>query len=149
MFWRALFAFIALPGVVAILVPALIVLYAPGAAGIQPVGFLPLILGTILLLWCTRDFYVLGKGTLALSAPPRRIVVTGLYRYTRNPMYVAVCLMLVGWAASFGSVYVLIYALAVLIFFHLRVVLFEEPWMARLHGKAYEQYCATVPRWLL
>jgi len=148
MFWRAVIAFLALPGVVAFLVPALIVRSASRAGDLQPVGLVPSIVGILLLLWCVRDFYVSGKGTLAPWAPPRNLVVTGPYRYSRNPMYVAVGLILFGWAAAFSSTTLLFYALVVIAAFHLRVVLGEEPWLARTHGDAWEQYRARVPRWL-
>lgn len=148
LFWRALLAFLALPGIVAFLVPWLLVRNPSGAAGFHPLGLLPLAIGAILLLWCVRDFYVAGKGTLAPWSPPRRLVVAGLYRYSRNPMYVSVGIILLGWAATFGSSRILIYALIVIVAFHLRVVLGEEPWLARTHGSAWEEYRARVPRWL-
>ena len=104
MLWRALFAFLALPGIVAIAVPAWYAARALGAgAPFHAVGLLPLVLGFALLLWCVRDFYVAGKGTLAPWSPPRHLVTIGLYRHSRNPMYVAVTLMLIGWSLSFAS----------------------------------------------
>lgn len=72
----------------------------------------------------------------------------GLYRYSRNPMYVSVALVLSGWAAAFGSWGLFLYAVAIVGVFHLRVVLGEEPWLARTHGEQWEQYTAHVPRWL-
>jgi len=91
---------------------------------------------------------VRGKGTLAPWSPPENLVVAGLYRYTRNPMYVAVTLILVGWAVSFGLRGLYLYAAAVAAAFHLRVVLGEEPWLARTHGAQWEEYARRVPRWL-
>jgi len=143
---RALLAFVACPGIVAIAIPV-IWLRATSQQLVQALGLLPLAVGFVALLWCVRDFYVSGKGTLAPWAPPRNLVVVGLYRYTRNPMYVAVTLVLVGWAWSFASSGLLIYALVVAIAFHLRVVLGEEPWLARTHGIEWEQYAKHVPRW--
>ena len=147
LFVRALLAFLALPGVVAYLVPWL---FLPPASewSIHLIGLLPFALGTTLLLWCVRDFYVSGKGTLAPWAPPQNLVVTGLYRYSRNPMYLAVVLILCGWALMFRSASLAIYALVVVMAFHLRVVLNEEPYLARRHGDRWVQYKATVPRWL-
>ncbi|HEY3520668.1 MAG TPA: isoprenylcysteine carboxylmethyltransferase family protein [Rhodanobacteraceae bacterium] len=106
------------------------------------------VLGTTSLLWCVRDFYVAGKGTLAPWAPPQELVVVGLYRHSRNPMYVAVALILLGWAAAFLSYGLFVYALAVMAAFHLRVVFGEEPWLARTHGFAWQQYTRRVRRWL-
>ena len=144
---RAVLAFVVLPGTVAFLVP--LFLLAPRAPG-QPfdaLGIIPLTLGAVLLLWCVRDFYVAGKGTLAPWAPPQTLVVTGLYRLSRNPMYVAVVLVLCGWALGFRSGPLAIYAFAVTIAFHLRVVFGEEPWLARIHGDGWVRYKAQVPRW--
>jgi protein-S-isoprenylcysteine O-methyltransferase Ste14 len=75
-------------------------------------------------------------------------VVTGLYRFSRNPMYIAVVLMLGGWALGFRSRPLAIYALAALVVFHFRVVWFEEPFLAGTHGEQWTRYKAAVPRWL-
>ena len=101
-----------------------------------------------MLLWCVRDFYVSGRGTLAPWVPPRELVVVGLYRMSRNPMYVSVILVLVGWAVGFRSMPLALYALAVAVGFHLRVVLGEEPWLAQTHGEKWVRYRDRVPRWL-
>ncbi len=148
LFLRALLAFVACPGMVAYAVPALVVLFGTATGARHLAGLALLVPGTILLLWCVRDFYVAGRGTLAPWTPPEKLVVVGLYRYSRNPMYVAVALVLLGWAATFGSATLLVYALCVVTAFHLRVVFGEEPWLARRHGAAWHEYCARVPRWL-
>lgn len=152
MFGRALLAFLACPGMVAYVVPGYWAWRLPPdrnptvlAAGL---GALFLSMGTLLLLWCVRDFYVSGKGTLAPWAPPEALVRTGLYRVSRNPMYLAVSLVLLGWAAAFRTPGLWIYGGLVLVAFHLRVVLGEEPWLARRHGKAWQEYCDQVPRWI-
>lgn len=149
MFWRAVLAFLACPGVVAFVLPTLIILAGKPAPQLHPVGLVVLTVGTLTLLWCVRDFYVAGKGTLAPWAPPQELVVVGLYRYSRNPMYVSVSLVLLGWAVSFWSLTMLVYALAVMVAFQLRVVWGEEPWLAERYGQAWRQYCARVPRWLI
>jgi protein-S-isoprenylcysteine O-methyltransferase Ste14 len=145
-FWKALLAFVAMPSMVAFVVPWLL---RPDGAPLRPIGLLPLALGTLLLLWCVRDFHVVGRGTLAPWAPPERLVTVGLYRVSRNPMYVAVLTILVGWALSFGSRALWIYAAAIAVAFQLRIVYGEEPWLARTHGDAWTAYAARVPRWLL
>jgi protein-S-isoprenylcysteine O-methyltransferase Ste14 len=150
MAWRALLAFLALPGVVAIAVPAWMAASASrSSARLHPVGVLPLLVGFALLVWCAREFYVAGQGTLAPWSPPRHLVTTGLYRYSRNPMYVAVAMMLAGWAVTFASSALAIYAGFVIGAFHLRVVYGEEPWLARTHGAAWDEYRSRVPRWLV
>ncbi|MCG3189353.1 MAG: hypothetical protein LKCHEGNO_01713 [Burkholderiaceae bacterium] len=148
MFWRALLAFIAMPGMVAFAIPA-VWLWWSGALHLQqPWGLLPLAAGAVGLLWCVRDFYVQGKGTLAPWSPPQNLVVVGLYRYSRNPMYVCVLLTLLGWAASFVSSGLLLYCALVALAFHLRVVYGEEPWLAQRHGPSWQAYVSRVPRWL-
>jgi protein-S-isoprenylcysteine O-methyltransferase Ste14 len=147
-FRRALVAFLALPGMVALVVPWLL-LRATGDGRFAPAGVPPLVVGLALLLWCVRDFHVAGRGTLAPWAPPERLVVVGLYRVTRNPMYVAVLVMLAGWALGGRTRALWVYAGLVAVAFHLRVVLGEEPWLARRHGEAWARYRARVPRWLV
>jgi protein-S-isoprenylcysteine O-methyltransferase Ste14 len=141
----ALLAFIALPGTIAYIVPPLI---APTPAPPpNPLGALVLVAGTSLLLWCVRDFYVAGRGTLAPWSPPRRLVTVGLYRWSRNPMYVAVALVLVGWAVWYRSRGLLIYAAGVCVAFHLRVLLYEEPTLTRMFGDEFIAYRRRVRRW--
>jgi protein-S-isoprenylcysteine O-methyltransferase Ste14 len=148
MLLRALLAFLLLPGIVAIAVPV-IWLDAAGHDHVASVWGFPLLLaGGAGLLWCVRDFFSSGKGTLAPWDPPRQLVSVGLYRYSRNPMYVCVTLILLGWAFTFGEPGLLIYAACVAVAFELRVVFGEEPWLTRTHGDAWRQYAARVPRWL-
>jgi len=148
MFAKALFAFLALPGVVAFAVPLAWLFAADRTQVVQPLGLVPLALGWVGLVWCVRDFYVRGRGTLAPWSPPAHLVVVGLYRYTRNPMYVAVTLILLGWAVASGLWGLYVYAMVVAIAFHLRVVLGEEPWLSRTHGAQWHEYAQRVPRWL-
>ena len=107
-----------------------------------------LTVGTVLLLWCVRDFHVTGRGTLAPWSPPKHLVRVGLYRISRNPMYVAVTTVLVGWALGYQTRTLVYYAVIVAIAFHLRVVFFEEPWLEQTHGEEWRSYRARVPRWL-
>ena len=82
-----------------------------------------------------------------LTISSRLLVIAGLYRYSRNPMYVGVLLILFGWAAAFGSRGHLVYAAVMCVVFHLRVVYFEEPWLSRTHGRDWDDYRAHVNRW--
>ena len=147
MLGRAILAFVLLPLTVAFAVP--IAFLRPPAAErtFHLAAVVPLLAGTVLLLWCVRDFYISGKGTLAPWSPPRNLVVVGLYRWSRNPMYIAVSLILLGWAAAYRSTALLRYAGFVAILFYVRVVMFEEPWLARRYGEQWERYRAHVPRW--
>jgi protein-S-isoprenylcysteine O-methyltransferase Ste14 len=148
MFLRALLAFLALPGIVAFAIPIYWLISTSRTDLVQLLGLLPLLFGCAGLLWCVRDFYVFGKGTLAPWSPPERLVMAGLYRYSRNPMYVSVVLILVGWAVSFGARGLYWYAFFVGIAFHIRVVMAEEPWLARTYGPAWDNYVRRVHRWL-
>lgn len=148
MFIRALFAFLALPGIVAFAIPIYWLVSSSRTELVQPLGLLPLLVGCAGLFWCVRDFYVFGKGTLAPWSPPQHLVTAGLYRYSRNPMYVSVLLILLGWAVLSGVRGLYGYAIVVGIAFHLRVVLAEEPWLARTHGAAWDDYVRRVRRWL-
>ena len=147
LFLRALFAFLALPGMVAFALPAWWLWRTGHTTLVYPPGLASLVIGVIGLVWCVRDFYVSGKGTLAPWSPPQYLVVVGLYRYSRNPMYVSVALILVGWTITFASKDLLAYTLIVIVAFHLRVVLGEEPWLAGRHGDAWDDYAKRVRRW--
>lgn len=93
-------------------------------------------------------FVVEGHGTPAPVAPPRRLVVGGPFRHTRNPGYVAVVTLVVGQGLVFASPAVLLYAALLALVFHLFVVLYEEPTLRRTFGAEYDAYCRAVPRWL-
>jgi protein-S-isoprenylcysteine O-methyltransferase Ste14 len=144
---RALTAFLVIPGMVAFAIPCAWLWYTSHLRLVHPLGLILHALGFLGLLWSVRDFYVSGRGTLAPWAPPKRLVKVGLYRVTRNPMYGSVVLVLLAWAVSFASIGLLIYALAIVFAFHLRVVFGEEPWLARTYGREWEQYADRVPRW--
>lgn len=141
-----------------ILVPGLFVGYVPFAflfAGPQAdLGFLsylvlPLwLIGAIIILWCFWDFLVKGQGTPAPIDPPKELVVSGLYRYVRNPMYVGVLSMLIGHFFCFWYWSLLMYAGFFFAAFHLFVINYEEPNLKKKFGAAYEHYLKTVPRWI-
>lgn len=146
--WRALLAFLALPGIVAFAVPLAFALRLPSPIAIRPLGIVPVVAGSALLLWCVGEFFFVGRGTLAPWDPPTRLVTTGPYRYSRNPMYVAVATILIGWAITFWLRDLVIYAAAVALAFQLRVVLVEEPLAAQKFPDAWPQYRVRVARWL-
>jgi protein-S-isoprenylcysteine O-methyltransferase Ste14 len=148
MLFRALFAFLALPVVVGGLFPWLLSGVDPWRGQGTVLGWPILFLGVSVLLWCVRDFYVIGQGTLAPWDPPRKLVVVGLYRFMRNPMYVGVLGCVAGWCLIAGSPLLAAYAAALAIAFHLRVILYEEPALARQFGNDWAQYSAAVNRWL-
>lgn len=147
LFLRAVVAVLVLPGVIAFLVPLLVL--APGGAFPPPSPWgWPLVgAGTLLLAACIREFYVAGRGTLAPWSPPQDLVTSGPYHWMRNPMYLGVIAILAGWAVGYASRGLVLYALAMPVVFHLRVIWFEEPWLAKSFGPAWEAYRQRVGRW--
>ncbi|HLO00236.1 MAG TPA: isoprenylcysteine carboxylmethyltransferase family protein [Pyrinomonadaceae bacterium] len=150
---RSVFFTFLLPGTVTILIPYWLI-SSRGAAlssnrqALHYLG-LPLIgIGVAGLLWCIWDFFSEGQGTLAPVDPPKHLVVRGLYRYIRNPMYVSVVTVLLGEAIFFKSVSVLIEAGVFLSLAHLFVMGYEEPALRRKFGDSYERYLRTVGRWI-
>jgi protein-S-isoprenylcysteine O-methyltransferase Ste14 len=89
-----------------------------------------------------------GEGTPVPIAPTRHLVIGGPFRSVRNPGYVAVFALVTAQGLVFGSVRVLAYAGALLVAFHLFVVLYEEPTLRQRFGSEYDRYCRRVPRWL-
>jgi protein-S-isoprenylcysteine O-methyltransferase Ste14 len=147
----ALFLVIA-PGFVAGLVPWWISHWRVGAAFLGlPVlrfaGGVLLAVGAIGLLDSFGRFAMQGVGTPAPVFPTQHLVVTGLYRYVRNPMYVAVVSTILGQGAIFGNAELLKYGALVWLLFHLFVLVYEEPTLRATFGSEYTAYCADVSRW--
>ena len=140
------------PGTVTVLVPWALVAYL--GTGLFDFGALsalaiPLwVLGAAGLLWCAWDFAEKGEGTPAPIDAPKKLVVTGLYRYVRNPMYVSALTILLGQFLWFGSRWVFAYMLFMFTAFHLFITNYEEPNLKRLFGAHFERYARAVPRWL-
>lgn len=144
---RALLAFLAFPALVGGAAPWLLAAGDPARGPPRPAGALVAALGLAALLRCVRDFYVVGRGTLAPWAPPDRLVVVGLYRFVRNPMYLAVLALVGGIAWWRASPRVAAYALLLALAFHLRVVLAEEGSLARAFPDDWPTYARAVHRW--
>lgn len=144
---KAIIGFLALPGTVAFLVPLLITKYDPWKRPFMPMGALGIILGAFILIWCARDFYLSGEGTLTPWEPPKNLVVIGLYRFVRNPMYLGVLTLVLGWSLLFVSPMLVLYLLLLIVSFHLRVIRYEEPRLREQYGDAWEAYRQLVPRW--
>jgi len=119
-----------------------------GLPFLRIVGALMIVAGLPVLLDSFGRFAIQGLGTPAPIAPPQHLVVSGLYRYVRNPMYVAVSLLIFGQGLLFGSVSVLEYGVVVWLGFFAFVLLYEEPTLREKFGKEYEEFCARVPRWV-
>jgi protein-S-isoprenylcysteine O-methyltransferase Ste14 len=138
------------PGTVAGLVPWLITRWqllpgwptAPRAAGIAMI-----ILGLALLVAAFAQFVREGRGTPAPVAPTEQLVVHGLYRFVRNPMYLAVGTVIIGQALLFPSLGVLIWAAVFAVAVGIFVKAYEEPTLQRRYGEQYTTYSAAVPGW--
>lgn len=115
---------------------------------IRFIGLAPMILGTLAILWCYWNFATVGRGTPAPWDPPKELVVRGLYRFVRNPIYVGAFLLILGEAFLLEAGILLLFLIFVIFATHIRVVFFEERSLKRRFGKSYEQYCEAVPRWI-
>ena len=105
-------------------------------------------LGLGILLYCIGLFAVKGKGTLSPADETKHLVVQGLYRYSRNPMYIGVTAMLVAEALFFSSGSLWFYTAVVFLGFNLFILLHEEPRLQRDFGAEYDHYRQSVRRWL-
>ena len=98
--------------------------------------------------WCLWDFATFGRGTPAPINPPKRLVVHGLYRYVRNPMYLGVLLVILAWALYFASGTLLGYAALMALILHVWILIYEEPTLRRSFGDEFDRYKSQVNRWL-
>jgi protein-S-isoprenylcysteine O-methyltransferase Ste14 len=137
------------PGTVAVCVPLLIVRsLSPGSGPWQLASAAVFLIGGAIYAWCVWDFASFGRGTPAPIDAPKKLVVRGLYKYTRNPMYVGVLTTILGWAVLFREPRILLYALCVGMCFHLFVVVYEEPHLQKVFGSSYVEYRGRVGRWI-
>ncbi|MFN8642304.1 MAG: isoprenylcysteine carboxylmethyltransferase family protein [Candidatus Binatia bacterium] len=136
------------PGTVAGWGPWLLTRGAPEAPLAWRLAALPLLaVGVAIYAWCLWDFATFGRGTPAPIDAPQRLVVRGLYRWTRNPMYVGVLATILGWTLYTRSPGLLLYGGLVWGMFQSFVVRYEEPHLRRAFGAEYDAYCAAVGRW--
>jgi protein-S-isoprenylcysteine O-methyltransferase Ste14 len=144
--------FLAAPGVAVGLIPWLLTRWQareplPYWAPLRVLGGLLLLAGLVALIQAFVRFVVEGLGTPAPVAAPERLVVGGVYRYVRNPMYVAVLAAIVGQALLLGRLVLLLYAAAAWLVVAAFVRLYEEPTLAHRFGADYEAYRRAVPAW--
>jgi protein-S-isoprenylcysteine O-methyltransferase Ste14 len=93
-------------------------------------------------------FALQGIGTPAPVFPTRHLVISGLYRYVRNPMYVSVVLTILGQGLVFGNLTLIEYGALVWLLFHAFVRVYEEPVLTATFGDEYRSFCRQVPRWI-
>jgi len=111
-------------------------------------GAVLLIAGIVVAIYCSQLFARIGEGTPVPIEPPRHLVLSGLYRYTRNPIYVADVAILFGLFLHRGELTLLAYTLAMTGALHAWIVWREEPELCRRFGEAYVRYMRSVPRWI-
>ena len=143
-----------------LIVPGTIIFYLPLFLGsqafpnpsanpfIQYLGIGSWLIGGLVATWCVAAFFTLGKGTPDPNNPPQVLVTSGLYRWSRNPMYLGGLLIVLGHWLYFQSWVMLAYLVLVFLLFHSVVIFYEEPYMRRQFGEAHERYCEQVPRWI-
>ena len=119
-----------------------------GLEGARSVGVLLILVGLPGLVDSFARFALQGLGTPAPVAPTKNLVVTGLYRHVRNPIYVALVAVILGQAILFGDWHLLTYGALVWLAFHVFVLAYEEPVLAQSFGTQYEEFRANVPRWI-
>ncbi len=140
---------VVVPATVAVYLPLLMTRgRTPDFGILAAIGYVLMIAGGMVYLRCVWDFFAFGRGTPAPIDAPKKLVVRGLYRYTRNPMYVGVLTTILGWSALFRAVDLVVYGLITGTAFHLFVVVYEEPHLQRVFGASYNDYRARVGRWL-
>ena len=146
-------ATIVVPGAACVLIPYYILISAqisltPPLGILQVMAILIAGLGLYMVVWVSTVFVRQGKGTPIPIDPPTRFVITGLYRYVRNPMYVGALLIVLAEAVYFGSPWLVLYAVGLWAALHTALVVFEEPQLKKRFGADYEQYLKAVPRWI-
>jgi protein-S-isoprenylcysteine O-methyltransferase Ste14 len=154
LFLRNLFFTILQPGMVAGLIPFLIVrddlthILAQPPTVLQYSGALLFLIGTFIMIHCIIKFAIDGRGTLSPADPTKYLVISGLYRYSRNPMYLGVMLILIGETLFTHNVDLLLYSCIIFLLFNLFIKFREEPRLKKDFGREYENYKKRVRRWV-
>ena len=110
-------------------------------------GLVPIVIGVVILIYCSGSFVFVSKSTPIPFSSNNELIVTGLYRFVRNPLYIAAVLVLAGQAILFQSVGIVIYCLITFGVFNV-IVLMEETLLEEQFGVKYELYRKSVPRWI-
>ncbi len=149
---KTIFFILLVPGFLLGIVPVFVIPKIPGVAlppGPWNWAAVPFWLaGIAAVVWCAADFVRKGRGTPVPLDPPKELVVSGLYQYVRNPMYVGVLLIQAGTIVWYGTLAQVVYWFFLFIGFNLFIRANEEPHLRKTFGAAYEQYCRDVPRWI-
>ena len=154
LFLRNLFFTILQPGTAAVLIPWLLLrgtgtrLVPDEWTALHLVGLVLAAIGLTIMMICIWRFPSEGQGTISPVDPTRKLVTGGLYKYSRNPIYVGVTILLLGEAIYFLSWRLVVYAVVLLFVFHIWILLHEEPRLRRVFGAEYDEYSARVRRWI-
>jgi len=116
---------------------------------INLLGLVPITLGLIIDFSSIESFLTAGKGTPFPWRPPRKLVDTGTYRYTRNPIYLAYALIMSGFAIFTNLLTIFIVVSAFMAAIHFGVIYWEEKQLEKRFGRSYLEYKKKVPRWIL
>ena len=153
LFFRNIVFAILHPGIVAGLIPFWIIsgklnsIFFELDKPHQFAGIFSFIAGFVIVTWCIVIFGVKGQGTLSPFDPTKKLVVSGLYKFSRNPMYIGVMLMLTGETLLLLSLSLCIYSFIVFVGFNIFIIAREEPRLKKDFGVDYDNYCKKVRRW--
>jgi len=142
------------PGVVVVLLPYLIIrsrgydLLPRELSATHYLGGALIVAGGLVMATCIMRFVTEGKGTISPIDPTKKLIVRGLYRYSRNPMYLGAMLILAGESIFWWSASLALYAAIVFLAFNLFIILHEEPRLRREFSSEYDDYTAKVRRWI-
>lgn len=144
-----------------LLVPGTVVVYIPYRIikaqypsffiywdSLQIISIVFFIIGAAIYFSCLWDFAITGRATPAPIDAPKHLVIKNLYCYVRNPMYIGVLFVLLGWSLLYASFSVFKFALLMATIFHCFIMFFEEPLLRHQFGESYTNYCRAVGRWL-
>jgi protein-S-isoprenylcysteine O-methyltransferase Ste14 len=152
LFLRNAFGVLLCPGTVVIAVPYLLLGRTRGfsfSLGLWQIGGIVIcIAGSILLFHSILQFAIKGQGTLSLVNPTKKLVVTGFHKYTRNPMYFGVIVILLGEIFFFQTPNLLLYTIIIFLCFNLFIRFYEEPKLTQKYDAEYGAYRSDVRRWL-
>ena len=158
---RAIIFTILIPGTIAGYLPWSLATGSPQHFEIGPlrsIGLLVMLAGILFYAASAYFFVTKGNGTPAvwftkpirfiIGEEPRTLVLSGLYRFTRNPMYLGVVSTVLGEAILFEKQILFTYAASLWLIFHFVIIVIEEPHLRDREGETYEAYCRSVPRWI-
>jgi protein-S-isoprenylcysteine O-methyltransferase Ste14 len=149
LFFKNLLYTAVLPATVTIYLPLYLVKDSTTTTGgLFLVAVVLLSAGTVIFIRSLWDFAAYGRGTPAPIDAPKKLVIRGIYLHTRNPIYIGVLAIILGWASLYQSKLLLIYAFWTGVFFQGFVILYEERHLRKQYGTEYQQYCTRVNRWL-